>query len=290
MNVNGGRGRGFRRRTKKLRKIEMEFEARKLAALRALSSPLPDKSRKGDVDAPIAGLIHRINLHPCFFTTSSCSGRISISTSSPPPAIPSGIAQVADVGVAVLGSDPPKLGEDAQEQRMKDKPKKKKKKKGGDWSFVSHYQADPEEVLGALMRTCLKIKEDMYARDNGCEIEQEKDEQHKCGQLGEERYDEQQLNQEENCGKAGEGKDISWKSAAIKEDMYVGQQNCGSLMIFRFEPFILAAECRDLASAQALVSCAISSGFRESGSSLSHNHNLKFKRNWASSYYLRFEL
>ncbi|PKI31204.1 hypothetical protein CRG98_048406, partial [Punica granatum] len=36
-------------------------------------------------------------------------------------------------------------------------------------------------------------------------------------------------------------------------------------LVFRFEPLILAIECRDLDSAQFLVSTAISCGFRESG-------------------------
>ena len=35
-----------------------------------------DKSPKGSIDAPIAALVSRINRHPDFFTTSSCSGRI----------------------------------------------------------------------------------------------------------------------------------------------------------------------------------------------------------------------
>lgn len=35
--------------------------------------------------------------------------------------------------------------------------------------------------------------------------------------------------------------------------------------MFRFEPLILAVECKDLSSAQSLVSVAIASGFRESG-------------------------
>ena len=36
-------------------------------------------------------------------------------------------------------------------------------------------------------------------------------------------------------------------------------------LIFRFEPFILAAECRDMATAQELVAVARQAGFRESG-------------------------
>jgi hypothetical protein len=37
------------------------------------------------------------------------------------------------------------------------------------------------------------------------------------------------------------------------------------LLVFRYEPFILALECRTPASAQILVTCALSAGFRESG-------------------------
>lgn len=35
--------------------------------------------------------------------------------------------------------------------------------------------------------------------------------------------------------------------------------------MFRFEPFILAAECRTLETALSLVACGRHSGFRESG-------------------------
>ncbi|XWS18200.1 hypothetical protein CRYUN_Cryun32bG0022600 [Craigia yunnanensis] len=38
-----------------------------------------------------------------------------------------------------------------------------------------------------------------------------------------------------------------------------------SELVFRFEPLIIAVECRDINSAQNLVSLAISCGFRESG-------------------------
>jgi tRNA wybutosine-synthesizing protein 3 len=40
----------------------------------------PDKSKKGSVDAPLVSLIDLINQHPDFYTTSSCSGRISLFT------------------------------------------------------------------------------------------------------------------------------------------------------------------------------------------------------------------
>ena len=37
-----------------------------------------DRSKKGGVDAPIAGLIDALNSSPAYFTTSSCSGRIVV--------------------------------------------------------------------------------------------------------------------------------------------------------------------------------------------------------------------
>jgi len=40
----------------------------------------PDKSKKGNVDAPLVSLIDVINHHPDLYTTSSCSGRISLFT------------------------------------------------------------------------------------------------------------------------------------------------------------------------------------------------------------------
>ncbi|KAG0165334.1 hypothetical protein DFQ28_008935 [Apophysomyces sp. BC1034] len=44
----------------------------------ALDPERKDKSPKGFVDAPILDLIHIINAHPHYYTTSSCSGRIAI--------------------------------------------------------------------------------------------------------------------------------------------------------------------------------------------------------------------
>ena len=242
----------------------MEFEARKLHTLRALSSPLPDKSRKGDVDAPIADLIHRINKHPSFFTTSSCSGRISISTSSPSSSSSSfelSSEPRKDADDDVVRSSDPKL----EEVIPNHKEKKKKKKKGGDWSFVSHYQADPEEVLRALMQNCRNFEEERDKEQNGGKVEKERYvEPQKYNAMNGGKVGEESENQR-ICGMYEAVMDGQQKSGKNEEEKYIGQQNCGSLMVFRFEPFILAAECRDLASAQALVSCAIFSGFRESG-------------------------
>ncbi|XP_062088464.1 tRNA wybutosine-synthesizing protein 2/3/4 [Humulus lupulus] len=142
----------------------MEFERRKAATIESLKSTETDKSPKGTLDIPIVPLINTINAHPSYFTTSSCSGRISI-LSQPPPSTT----------------------------------KLKKKAFGGSWLFITHEPADPDSVLNLLFR-----------------------------------------------------------SESTPSDP-------PSDLVFRFEPLILAIECKDLSSAQFLVSLAIASGFRESG-------------------------
>ena len=54
---------------------EKEQALRKLAAI--------DKSKKGSVDEPILAIISMINLHPNYYTTSSCSGRVMVLSVSP---------------------------------------------------------------------------------------------------------------------------------------------------------------------------------------------------------------
>ncbi|KAK1304759.1 tRNA wybutosine-synthesizing protein 2/3/4 [Acorus calamus] len=107
----------------------MEFERRKSAALAALTSSSPDKSPKGNVDEQIVPLIAAINASDSYFTTSSCSGRISIL--SQPPSDSSAGGGGGDVG----------------------KEKKKKKAGGGGWVFVSHDPADPGSVVEILFNS-----------------------------------------------------------------------------------------------------------------------------------------
>ena len=52
------------------------FDACKRDCLRKMAEA--DKSPKGGLDAPIVPLIHAINRHPDYVTTSSCSGRIAL--------------------------------------------------------------------------------------------------------------------------------------------------------------------------------------------------------------------
>ncbi|XAR65643.1 tRNA(Phe) [7-((3-amino-3-carboxypropyl)-4-demethyl)wyosine(37)-N(4)]- methyltransferase [Bertholletia excelsa] len=139
----------------------MEFEKRKTATLASMTSSEPDKSPKGFLDASIIPLLNAINSHPSYFTTSSCSGRISI------------LSQPTAAANAT-----------------------KKKARGGTWLFISHDPVEPDSILTLL-----------------------------------------------------------FNSPPIPP----------SNLVFRFEPLIIAVECKDLSSAQNLVSLAISCGFRESG-------------------------
>ncbi|KAL2339187.1 hypothetical protein Fmac_013633 [Flemingia macrophylla] len=147
----------------------MEFEKRKAATLASLSSTESDKSPKGSLDTPIIPLINTLNQNPSYFTTSSCSGRISI------------------------------LSQPLLSQSTNPNPNPKKKARGGSWLFVSHDLADPDSVLSLLFPS------------------------------------------------------HSTHSELVSE------------LVFRFEPLIVALECRDLHAAHSLVSLAISCGFRESG-------------------------
>ncbi|XP_031505706.1 tRNA wybutosine-synthesizing protein 2/3/4 [Nymphaea colorata] len=96
----------------------MEFAKRKSMALSALAREGMDKSPKGSLDVPIIPLLDAINAHPSYFTTSSCSGRISILSHAAP--------------------------------NDQSSHKNKKKKKAGDWVFITHEFADPETVSSLL--------------------------------------------------------------------------------------------------------------------------------------------
>ncbi|KZV20167.1 Met-10+ like family protein [Dorcoceras hygrometricum] len=143
----------------------MEFDKRKDAAMVAMKSPEPDNSPKGTLDLPIIPLLNAINSHPSFFTTSSCSGRISV------------------------------FSHPTNQSALK------KKAKGGTWIFISHDPVHPSSLLPLLY------------------------------------------------------------PASPDPPSPTPSQN----IVFRFEPLIIAVECRDLEAAQSLVSLAISCGFRESG-------------------------
>ena len=72
-----------------------------------------DKSRKGSVDAAIVDLIEEMNQHPLLYTTSSCSGRVSLFEED----------LMGHVG-----------------------------KKGGQWIYVSHQEPEWDELHKAMQR------------------------------------------------------------------------------------------------------------------------------------------
>ncbi|KAL3519466.1 hypothetical protein ACH5RR_017615 [Cinchona calisaya] len=146
----------------------MEFEKRKAATMASMNSPEADKSPKGTIDTPIIPLLTAINSHSSFFTTSSCSGRISIFS-----------------------------------QPLNPNPSSKKKAKGGSWLFISHTPVHPSSLLPIL-----------------------------------------------------------FPQKGFKNQEFQGGPFA---LLFKFEPLIIAVECRNVEAAQFLVSLAISCGFRESG-------------------------
>ncbi|GJR14349.1 tRNA wybutosine-synthesizing protein 2/3/4 isoform X1 [Tanacetum coccineum] len=173
----------------------MDFSTRKKQTLETISSPLPDKSPKGNVDEPLIPLLNTINSHPSFFTTSSCSGRISI-LSTP------------------VGST-----------------KVKKKAKGGTWVFISHDFADVGTVQDLIFPTeSTRSGKPMFSNE---------------------------LTRSENGGKAI----LPTESTRSEDHDNVVVSN----LVFRFEPLIIAVECKDVVSAVKLVALAVSCGFRESG-------------------------
>lgn len=60
----------------------MTFDKQKQKYLADLDSGLRDKSKKGFIDAEIKELVAVINNHPHYYTTSSCSGRILLYSTS----------------------------------------------------------------------------------------------------------------------------------------------------------------------------------------------------------------
>ena len=54
------------------------FEQRKRTVLKDITTEANDKSPKGSLDAPIVELIQIINQCPDIYTTSSCSGRVTL--------------------------------------------------------------------------------------------------------------------------------------------------------------------------------------------------------------------
>ena len=97
------------------------FAQRKAQTLAELAADAGDFSRAGHVDVrarPVVGLVNR---HPSFFTTSSCSGRVSVF------ADPTSASRAAGM-------------------------------KGGEWVYVSHEPASADEVVAAVDEAVKKAR------------------------------------------------------------------------------------------------------------------------------------
>lgn len=98
------------------------FKVHKSRILAGIASPSPDASPKGSIDAQILPLIHRLNQHDRVFTTSSCSGRVSVFFEGLKKNAKQSYSEGDIVGKAGIGG----------------------KGEGGKWLFVSHDPVDVE--------------------------------------------------------------------------------------------------------------------------------------------------
>ncbi|CAI5494305.1 unnamed protein product [Closterium sp. Naga37s-1] len=193
------------------------FDARKAAVLAALASVERDKSLKGGLDAPIADLVAEINGHDDLFTTSSCSGRISLLLEP---------HDAAAAAAAAAGAEREGGGEGLAADSAGAAKRVKKKARGGEWFLVSHDPIDPADLVTAVFSTSTA------------------------------RTDTDVSNSASS---------ISTPATPANPAIRASPRALPGELVFRFEPLILALECRSLTAAQALVSCAIRAGFRESG-------------------------
>lgn len=109
------------------------FAAHKSRVLAEVAAPGPDASPKGSVDVQILPLITRLNQHDRVFTTSSCSGRISVFLE--------GLKKNSNPGDSRMNQQESKVldrGDTAGKAGIGGKGE------GGEWLFVSHDQVDVE--------------------------------------------------------------------------------------------------------------------------------------------------
>lgn len=121
------------------------FKAHKSRTLAGIASPSPDASPKGSIDVQILPLINRLNQHDRVFTTSSCSGRISVFLEGLKKNAKSSYSEEnqQEGKIPVVGDTIGKAGIGG-------------KGEGGKWLFVSHDPVDAErksehEVAGMLL-------------------------------------------------------------------------------------------------------------------------------------------
>lgn len=124
------------------------FKAHKSRILAEIESPIPDASPKGSIDVQILPLINRLNQHDRIFTTSSCSGRVSVFFEGLKkiPTTPRYSEQNQQAGKTPVGDAVGNAGIGG-------------KGEGGKWLFVSHDPVDAERKSDCEVAEMLLGKE-----------------------------------------------------------------------------------------------------------------------------------
>jgi tRNA wybutosine-synthesizing protein 3 len=78
--------------------VDKDFEVAKARVLAELQACI-DRSKKGDIDAPIRELIRFINDSTRYVTTSSCSGRVAVFCEVPDAKKKTGMTNVLPLGL-----------------------------------------------------------------------------------------------------------------------------------------------------------------------------------------------
>lgn len=105
------------------------FKSHKFRILAEIASPSPDASPKGSIDVQILPLVDQLNQHDRVFTTSSCSGRVSVFFE--------GQKKIATPSHSERNQQTPAVGDPVGKAGIGGKG-------GGKWLFVSHDPVDVE--------------------------------------------------------------------------------------------------------------------------------------------------
>lgn len=124
---------------------ETLFKEHKFRILAEIASPNPDASPKGSIDVQILPLINRLNQHDRVFTTSSCSGRVSVYFE--------GQKKIATPNYSERNQQTPAVGDPVGKAGIGGKGG------GGKWLFVSHDPVDVEQKSDCEVAEMLLGKE-----------------------------------------------------------------------------------------------------------------------------------
>ncbi|KAL9236617.1 hypothetical protein vseg_011262 [Gypsophila vaccaria] len=245
----------------------MDFDGRKAATMAAISSTTStDKSPKGSIDTPIIPLLSAINRHPSYFTTSSCSGRISLFHHAPgrlkggswsfishSPSLPDSL-------LSLLFPPSPESTHPSESTRSEST------------QFSDESTRSAGESVRSSGESTRSAGESSQFYDESTLSAGELN--HFTGESGETELTQSEstrisgdLTRSEltRSGSGGGTESARGESGGTELTQTELARGGEGELVFRFEPLILAVECRDVGSAQFLVTLAVSSGFRESG-------------------------